>query len=73
MSLQIQAERLTRTIVLILTYVNFILSPFDWRKKFAYRNKIYLISISQTSSESVNIVDEFLIFTFFSVFIIVKI
>lgn len=42
MSLQIQAERLTRTIVLILTYVNFTLSPFDWRKKFAYRNKIYL-------------------------------
>lgn len=67
-------KRVNRTIAtkflfsLMLTF----LSPTDSRKNFANRNKIYLISVPQTSSESVNVEDEVLILTFFTVFIVVK-
>lgn len=59
--------------VLILTYGNFILSSIDYLKNFTYRSKMYLISFSQTSSESVGVIEEFLILAFFPVFTIVKV
>ena len=40
------------------------LSPIHCHKNFAYRNKKYLVSNSETAFESVNVEDEFLILPF---------
>lgn len=76
MSLQMQAEKSNQdnsTRVPILSDANFTRPLFYCCEDFAQRNEIYLISISQTSSESANVVGEFFILLFFSVFVIVKI